>query len=75
MGANKYEMKYDGTDVELSIKNIAESDSGIYAAVATSELGSVQSEAEVLVQVTLLISANSLLRYLCSSEQLLLLCR
>ncbi|CAG9530815.1 unnamed protein product [Cercopithifilaria johnstoni] len=48
--ANKYETQCEGFVVKLNIKNIVKTDSGIYSIIATNELGSIRSEAQLSIK-------------------------
>ncbi|EJD74527.1 CAMK/MLCK protein kinase [Loa loa] len=50
MKADKYEAKYEGCIVKLNIKNVVNTDSGVYSIIATNALGSIRSEAKVSVE-------------------------
>lgn len=44
-------MSFINGTAELSIKDIEEVDAGLYSVTATNELGSIQCEAKLIVQV------------------------
>lgn len=51
--AEKYVTKYSNGIAELSIRNIIEKDAGVYKICATNEIGSIENEATVVVEVQL----------------------